>query len=391
MRVLAVDTTTERGSVAVVSGGEVLGEVRLRSGMGHSKRLMPAIAFLLDGLGLPASDIDGYAVTAGPGSFTGLRVGLSCVQGLALASGRPCLGLSTLDVLAARIAGAAPTLVAAMDAYRGEVYACVFESDGRRRREPVTAAPAEAFAGLAPGYRVHRRRGGSATGRRSGPRWRMRGSRRAPPFWPAPSGCWRSRCSRPEAAQHPPSCGPCTCGARARAAADDVRRRSRWRRRRWRIWPRWSRSRPAAIPIPGPNADCATRWRRRRARGRSWCCAGPGRRGTTSRGIRAYCAYQVVADEAHVHNLAVVPEARRQGLARRLLALTLEIAAGKGARAVHLEVRAGNAAARALYRAMGFDEVGKRHGYYSAPVEDAVLLSRTDLGTSNLERPSLKC
>ena len=151
LRVLAVDTTTDRGSVAVVSGGEIAGEVRLRTGMGHSRRLMPAVAFLLDGLGLAASDIEGYAVTAGPGSFTGLRVGLSCVQGLALASGRPCLGLCTLDVLAARIAGTAPTLVAVMDAYRGEVYACVFEADGRRRSDPVTALPAAAFAGLPAG------------------------------------------------------------------------------------------------------------------------------------------------------------------------------------------------------------------------------------------------
>jgi tRNA threonylcarbamoyladenosine biosynthesis protein TsaB len=119
--------------------------------MGHSRRLMPAIAFLLDGLGLKAPDVEGFAVTAGPGSFTGLRVGLSCVQGLALASGRPCLGLSTLDVLAARIAGAAPVVVAAMDAYRGEVYAAVFSSDGTRRGEPVTALPAAAFAGLPAG------------------------------------------------------------------------------------------------------------------------------------------------------------------------------------------------------------------------------------------------
>src|SRR5688500_7361724 len=135
----------------MVAGGEVQGEVRLRSGMGHSTRLMPAIAFLLGGLELQPSDIEGYAVTAGPGSFTGLRVGLSCVQGLALASGRPCLGLCTLDVLAARIAGAAPTLVAAMDAYRGEVYACVFESDGGRRGEPMTTLPGEAFARLPAG------------------------------------------------------------------------------------------------------------------------------------------------------------------------------------------------------------------------------------------------
>ena len=99
--------------------------------------------------------------------------------------------------------------------------------------------------------------------------------------------------------------------------------------------------------------------------------------GDAQRGIRAYCAFQLAADEVHVHNLAVVPEARRRGLGRRLLALTLEIAARRGARAAHLEVRAGNAAARALYGAMGFEETGLRRAYYSAPVEDAVLLSRT--------------
>jgi ribosomal-protein-alanine acetyltransferase len=97
------------------------------------------------------------------------------------------------------------------------------------------------------------------------------------------------------------------------------------------------------------------------------------------RGIRAYCAIQHVAGEAHVHNLAVAPEARRRGLARRLLTLALGAAARQGARVAHLEVRASNYAARSLYRAMGFREVGLRHGYYSAPAEDAVLLSRDGL------------
>jgi tRNA threonylcarbamoyladenosine biosynthesis protein TsaB len=149
--VLAVDTTTERGSVAIVADGEVQGEVRLRAGMGHSRRLMPAIAFLMEGLGRVAADLEGFAVTAGPGSFTGLRVGMSCVQGLALAGGRKCVGLSTLDVLAARIAGAAPTLAAVMDAYRGEVYACGYAGDGTRVGDTVTEIPAEAFRRVPPG------------------------------------------------------------------------------------------------------------------------------------------------------------------------------------------------------------------------------------------------
>lgn len=131
MRVLAVDTTTERGSVAVTEDDCIRGEVRLASSEGHSRRLLPAVDFLLHSLGLRPADVEAFAVTTGPGSFTGLRVGLSTVQGLALGADRPCLGMSALDVLAARIAGTAPASVALMDAYRGEVYGAVYDGEGR--------------------------------------------------------------------------------------------------------------------------------------------------------------------------------------------------------------------------------------------------------------------
>lgn len=97
----------------------------------HSRRLMPAVEFLLASAGLAPAEVEAYAVTTGPGSFTGLRVGLATVQGLALAAGAPCLGLSTLDVLAARIEGAADALVALMDAQRDEVFGARY--DGRAR------------------------------------------------------------------------------------------------------------------------------------------------------------------------------------------------------------------------------------------------------------------
>jgi tRNA threonylcarbamoyladenosine biosynthesis protein TsaB len=130
VRVLAVDTTTERGSVAVTEDDCIRGEVRLASSEGHSRRLLPAVDFLLHSLGLRPADVEAFAVTTGPGSFTGLRVGLSTVQGLALGADRPCLGMSALDVLAARIAGTAPASVALMDAYRGEVYGAVYDAEG---------------------------------------------------------------------------------------------------------------------------------------------------------------------------------------------------------------------------------------------------------------------
>jgi tRNA threonylcarbamoyladenosine biosynthesis protein TsaB len=130
--VLAVDTTSARESVALVQGGAVRGEVRLRTSDGHSQRLLPAIEFVLGAAGLRAAAVEGYAVAVGPGSFTGLRVGLSTVQGLALAAGRPCLGLSTLDVLAAMVVGEAPTLVAMVDGARADqVFAALYDTGGR--------------------------------------------------------------------------------------------------------------------------------------------------------------------------------------------------------------------------------------------------------------------
>jgi tRNA threonylcarbamoyladenosine biosynthesis protein TsaB len=101
---------------------------------------MPSIAFLLDSLGLRPGDVDGYAVAAGPGSFTGLRVGIGTVQGLALAAGRPCVPISALDALAAHAKGAADRVVAVMEAHRGEVFGAIYDGAGRLLGEPGTAA-----------------------------------------------------------------------------------------------------------------------------------------------------------------------------------------------------------------------------------------------------------
>src|SRR5689334_21377008 len=105
MKVLAVDTTSERESVALADDAVVLAEVRRRQVGRPSVHVLPALEFLLRSAGLAAADVEAYAVTLGPGSFTGVRVGISTVQGLALASGRPCLGVSTLDLLARQIEG----------------------------------------------------------------------------------------------------------------------------------------------------------------------------------------------------------------------------------------------------------------------------------------------
>ncbi|HEY6552329.1 MAG TPA: tRNA (adenosine(37)-N6)-threonylcarbamoyltransferase complex dimerization subunit type 1 TsaB, partial [Vicinamibacteria bacterium] len=100
MRILAVDTTSALGSVALVDGSVVQGEEHLAEAETPSVSLLPAIERLLADTGLDSFQLDAFAAAVGPGSFTGLRVGLSTVQGLALAAGRPCLGACILDVVA---------------------------------------------------------------------------------------------------------------------------------------------------------------------------------------------------------------------------------------------------------------------------------------------------
>lgn len=146
MRVLAVDTTTPRGSVALAGEEGVLAEARVRTADGHSRWVLGAIEALLRGLWIEPAAVDGFAVTVGPGSFTGLRVGLSTVQGLAIASGRRCVGMPTLDVLALSVAGAAPCTVALMDAFRGEVFWGIYDADARPLGPPGVGPLEEALA-----------------------------------------------------------------------------------------------------------------------------------------------------------------------------------------------------------------------------------------------------
>ncbi len=133
---LALDTTTPRASVALAEASGVVAEERAVSEAGHSCWLLPAVQALLAARGLEPVAVDLFAVTTGPGSFTGLRVGLATAQGLALASGKRCLGVPTLDVLAHTARGAAKHLVALMDAFRGEVYCGVYDADARCAAEP---------------------------------------------------------------------------------------------------------------------------------------------------------------------------------------------------------------------------------------------------------------
>ncbi len=151
MNVLAVDTSSERGSVAIIGDGQVLGEIRLVSSIQHSERLFRSIDFLFDHVDLTIEDIDVFAAARGPGSFTGLRVGLAAMEGFAFANDKPSVGVSTLAAMAWQVEEPNTPLAPMLDARRGEVYCALFERHGEELvelRHPVVLQPAEWFSCL---------------------------------------------------------------------------------------------------------------------------------------------------------------------------------------------------------------------------------------------------
>ena len=122
MRILAVDTATTSCSVAIVDNTSLLSEFTLAKEETHSKHLMDMIKAALRMSGLNFSDLDGFAVTRGPGSFTGLRIGISTIKGLAVASEKPVVGVSSLETLALQVSYSRDLICPILDARRGEVY-----------------------------------------------------------------------------------------------------------------------------------------------------------------------------------------------------------------------------------------------------------------------------
>ena len=134
MYVLALDSTASVASVALTDDERLLGETTVDNGNTHSETLLPMIEELLRRFSLSPSDVELYACTAGPGSFTGVRIGVSTVKGLAFATSTPCVGVSTLASLAQNLVGlgdSTPVIVSpVMNARRSQVYNALFRVNG---------------------------------------------------------------------------------------------------------------------------------------------------------------------------------------------------------------------------------------------------------------------
>ena len=140
MNLLAVDTAGKSCAVAVMRDDTLLYEAQCNNGLTHSETLLPMIDTALRACHLTVNDLDVLGATNGPGSFTGLRIGLSVIKGLAQPRQIPCVGVSTMAALAYGVNGAG-TVIAAQDARRGQVYWAAFDLADHTRLTPDAAAP----------------------------------------------------------------------------------------------------------------------------------------------------------------------------------------------------------------------------------------------------------
>ena len=365
MKILSLDTAMAACSVAVVDTDEPLPLAAAFVAMerGHAEALAPMTAEVLKAAGLTLSAIDRIAVTTGPGTFTGVRIGLSFAKGLALARGLPVIGIDSLSAIAANERADAPLLVVA-DARNGEVYAASFDAARRLAAGPRVTSAAGAVANMPEGSLVLGTAAKAvveATGRTD---LRLSsaealpvaanfarlaatahpGAAPAPLYLRAPDAKPQPLAQRPapsfsfEAATL--MAAPLLASLHAEAFAEG-----------------WGA--PALhdlLSMPGAAAVIASE-------------------GDAPVG---FILTRRAADEAEIITIATRPAMRRRGVARQLLARQISQLAGEGVRQLFLEVATSNTAALGLYESAGFREAGRRRGYYRRgdDAEDAIVMRR---------------
>lgn len=154
MKILAIDTTATVATAAITENSAPLAEYTVNNGNTHSETLLPMIESLLCTLSLRICDIDAFALSAGPGSFTGVRIGAATLKGLAFGSQKPCVEVSTLEALAQNLILYKGLICPVMNARRSQVYTALFRSNGENleRLMPDSAISIEELDGILAQY-----------------------------------------------------------------------------------------------------------------------------------------------------------------------------------------------------------------------------------------------
>ena len=382
---LALETATDHVSVAVIgAGGAARAQVEEAVGHGHTRRLSALVSRALAEAGVEVQDLGWIASDLGPGSFTGVRVGLATARALALVSGARLLGASSLASLA-HAAGAKRSLVVPLvGAGRRDLYAGFFRADARGRVRLLAAprvgppsalldAVAEAHA-LVPDHAVIFVGPGAAR-EREALEAGYPGSTRSVFRHDGLSALDLAAAARLDAG---PGAGLPHPGREMEPAyVRPAQVEEKVRHKLSGLTPPLIRElRPADLPAvddmehrlfsdPWPQHFFLTALTEP---------AAVMRVAERNGEVAGYLVATLQPPYAELQNLAIAPEQQRCGVARALMAEFFDTCHARDVRDIGLEVRVSNAAAQALYRTLGFRLMGLRRGYYKAPEEDALLM-----------------
>ena len=387
MKVLAIDSSGLTATAALVDEERTIAEYTVDYKKTHSQTLLPMISEMMEMIDMDISEIDAIAVSGGPGSFTGLRIGSATAKGLGLALNKPLIHVPTVDALAYSVYGCQDIICPIMDARRNQVYTGVYTfsvkngENGVREHVfrvqkmqmavPVTdlirrlnnyGRPVVFLGDGVPVYREMLIQGLKV------------------PCSFAPSYMNRQRAAvvgalgiryfkagnYETAAEHKPEYLRVSQAERERAqreknAVPEVRRMTREdgaavAEMEHQIFSdAWS-EKSVLETLERPGTICLMAEKAGRPAG--------------------YLLAYTAADEAEIARIAVAKELQRQGAARALLAELESVCRTEGIRKILLDVRSGNSAARALYENTGYKEDGIRQRFYDDPQEDAILMSR---------------
>lgn len=390
MRVLAIDSSGLTATVAVVEEEQTIAEYTINYKKTHSQTLLPMIDEMVRMTEVDLSAVDAIAVAGGPGSFTGLRIGSATAKGLGFALGKPLVSVPTVDAMAYSVYGCEDIICPIMDARRSQVYTGIYtfvpetaaegSHEMRYRFKVVRVQMAVSVEELIRRLNVYGKRvvflGDGVPVYRD-----MLAEGLKVPYFFAPSYMNRQRAAAvgalgiryyqegryETAAEHKPEYLRMSQAERERTqreknAVPEVRGMTMEdgaavAEMEHQLFPdAWS-EKSVLETLEQPDTICLMAEKAGRAAG--------------------YLLAYTVAGEVEIARIAVAKELQRQGVASTLLDELETLCKSRGVRKILLDVRAGNAAARALYTKAGFAEDGIRQRFYDDPTEDAVLMSRT--------------
>ena len=386
MRILAIDTSGPVASAAVWEDGVVRAEMVLNVGLTHSQTIMPAVDAVLRACDWTCADMDVFAAVAGPGSFTGVRIGVCAVKGMAHALAKPCVQVHALEALAMQARGFAGAICPILDARRDQVYSAAFrfeQGDLPQRILPDAAQsigefmdslPAEgALLFLGDGVNKY---AGTIEARFGQANWRA--------------------CARQPLARLPRVAGK-RGWRQARLCPFIFARRRRSAKERSvkavqvEIRPMRREDLDAILEIEHLSFTIP------------WSRASFEQEVSENRCARylvvvvdgrpvGYAGMWLVLDEGHITNVAIHPDYRGRKLGEKLMRALIQLAADTSLSWMTLEVRRSNAVAQSLYRKLGFIDVGYRKRYYADNKEDALIMALETLPEGNPDNdPFLIC